>query len=129
MTWIIQTRPCERLKFKTPVVLLLLVIAFPAAAQITAAPAATSVDSTNTQAASIEPNADEVPDEVTETEIEEAIEADTDGSLDDSINSLDTKSVRKGVGLSADLRVGYFDFDIEGARVCNYYGASSSCAK
>jgi hypothetical protein len=69
---------------------LLLVIALPSAAQIT-----------------------DEPDKITESEIEEAIEADTDGSLDDSTNSIDSAGVLKGVGIRADLRVGYFDFEID----------------
>ena len=48
-----------------------------------------------------------------EIEIEEAIEADTDGSLDDSANSIDVRHVRDGIGLSLDVRVGYFQSEID----------------
>ena len=52
----------------------------------------------------------ESAEEKTESEIEEeeAIEADTDGSLDDSANSIDVRQLLDGVGLSLDVRVGYF---------------------
>ena len=53
----------------------------------------------------------EVESEITETEIEkeEAIEADTDGSLDDTMNSIDVREAQDGIGLSADIRVGHFE--------------------
>ena len=49
----------------------------------------------------------------TEIEIEEAIEADTDGSLDDSANSIDVRRVLDGIGMSLDVRVGYFQSEID----------------
>jgi len=72
---------------------LLLALALPATAQIT----------------------EESANESTEAEIEEeeAIEADTDGSLDDAANSIDVREELDGVGLSADVRVGYFESEID----------------
>jgi hypothetical protein len=72
---------------------LLLALALPAAAQVS----------------------DESATEITETEIaeEEAIEADTDGSLDDTMNSIDVREGLDGIGLSADVRVGYFEGEID----------------
>lgn len=60
-------------------------------------------------------NADESAAENTqsETEEEEAIEADSDGSLDDTMNSIDVREERDGVGVSADVRVGYFESEID----------------
>jgi hypothetical protein len=51
---------------------------------------------------------DEYTDEKTEIEIaeeEEAIESDSDGSLDDAMNSIDVKNKLEGVGLSGDIRI------------------------
>ena len=48
-----------------------------------------------------------------EEEEEEAIEADSDGSLDDASNSIDVRDVRDGIGVSVDARVGYFDTEID----------------
>ena len=58
---------------------------------------------------------DESESEFAEAEIEkeEAIEADTDGSLDDTMNSIDVRDEQDGIGLSADFRVGYFQWEIE----------------
>ncbi len=58
---------------------------------------------------------EEPAEEVTAAEIEEekAIEADTDGSLDDATNSIDVRDELDGVGVSADARVGYFQTDFE----------------
>ena len=58
---------------------------------------------------------DDFSDEKTETEIaeEEAIEADTDGSLDDATNSIDVRRVLHGIGLTADVRVGYSRSEID----------------
>jgi hypothetical protein len=72
---------------------LLLALALPAAAQTT----------------------EESAEEVTESAIEEeeAIEADTDGSLDDASNSIDIRDELDGVGVSADIRVGYFENEID----------------
>ena len=58
---------------------------------------------------------DESAEEITATEIaaEEAIEADTDGSLDDTMNSIDVRKRLDGLGLSADARVGYFQSEID----------------
>lgn len=60
-------------------------------------------------------NADESVAENTPSEIEEeqAIETDSDGSLDDTINSIDMREERDGVGVSADVRVGYFESEID----------------
>jgi len=71
----------------------LLALALPAAAQITEESA-----NDNTEA---------------EIEEEEAIEADTDGSLDDAANSIDVREELDGVGLSADVRAGYFESEID----------------
>jgi len=58
---------------------------------------------------------DESAEEISESEVaeEEAIEADTDGSLDDAVNSIEVREVPDGVGLSADVRVGYFESEID----------------
>ena len=74
-------------------VCLLLALALPATAQIT----------------------EESANENTEAEIaeEETIEADTDGSLDDAANSIDVREELDGVGLSLDVRVGYFESEID----------------
>ncbi len=58
---------------------------------------------------------DDFSDEKTETEIaeEEAIEADTDGSLDDATNSIDVRRVLHGIGLTADVSVGYSRSEID----------------
>lgn len=58
---------------------------------------------------------DEPAEEVTTSEIseEEAIEEDYDGSLDDATSSIDVKNVLEGLSLTADVRVGYFQFDLE----------------
>ena len=72
---------------------LLLALALPAAAQVS----------------------DESAEEITATEIaeDEAIEADTDGSLDDNLSSIDVIDKLDGLGLSADARVGYFQSEID----------------
>jgi len=44
---------------------------------------------------------------------QEAIEEDSDGSLDDATNSIDVKRVLIGIGLSTDIRVGYFESEID----------------
>ena len=56
-----------------------------------------------------------ISDEPTETEIEEeeAIESDSDGSLDDAMNSIDVRDKLEGVGISADVRFGYFESEID----------------
>jgi hypothetical protein len=74
-------------------VCLLLALALPAAAQMT----------------------EESANESTQAEIEEeeAIEADTDGSLDDAANSIDVRDEQDGVGLSFDVRAGYFESEID----------------
>jgi len=72
---------------------LLLILALPATAQIS------------------EESAEEVTE--SEAEEEEAIEADTDGSLDDASNSIDVRDDLDGVGVSADVRVGYFESEID----------------
>ena len=72
-------------------VFLLLALSLPATAQIAAEPT----------------------DEGTDLEIAEAIEADADGSLDDAANSIDVRMVPNGVGLSVDVRVGYFQSEID----------------
>jgi hypothetical protein len=81
---------------------LLLVLALPATAQ--------TIDESELEIIEAE-----VESEITETEIEkeEAIEADTDGSLDDTMNSIDVREERDGIGLSADIRVGYFEGEID----------------
>ncbi len=58
---------------------------------------------------------EESANDKTETEIEEeeAIEADTDGSLDDAANSIDVRKELDGVGLSLDVRAGYFESEID----------------
>ena len=71
----------------------MLALALPATAQIT-----TESDEEKTESA---------------IEIEEAIEADTDGSLDDSANSIDVRHVLDGIGMSLDVRVGYFQSEID----------------
>ena len=86
-----------RLKLNVISICLLLMLALPAAAQIT------------------EESTEESVEEVTESVIkeEEAIEADTDGSLDDASNSIDVRDELDGIGVSADIRVGYFDTEID----------------
>ena len=74
-------------------VCLLLALALPATAQITE-------ESANESTAA-------------EIEEEETIEADTDGSLDDAANSIDVRDELDGVGLSTDVRVGYFESEID----------------
>lgn len=58
---------------------------------------------------------DESAVESTPAEIaeEEAIEADSDGSLDDTMNSIDVIEGLDGVGRSLDIRVGYFQSEID----------------
>ncbi|MEE9597292.1 MAG: hypothetical protein V3V96_10995 [Acidiferrobacterales bacterium] len=82
-----------RLKLTAFKICLLLAVALPATAQIT----------------------EESAKEDMEPEIgeEEAIESDSDGSLDDAINSIDVIEVPDGVGLSADVRIGYFESEID----------------
>jgi hypothetical protein len=60
-------------------------------------------------------NADEFATENTESEVQEekAIEADSDGSLDDTLNSIDVQEEGEGVGVSADVRVGLFESEID----------------
>jgi len=86
-----------RLKLNEFKICLLLMLALPAMAQIAEEPA------------------EEPTEEITESEIEEeeAIEADTDGSLDDTMNSIDVREERDGVGVSVDVRVGYFESEID----------------
>ena len=86
-----------RLKLNVINICLLLMLALPAAAQIT------------------EESTEESVEEVTESAIkeEEAIEADTDGSLDDASNSIDVRDELDGIGVSADIRVGYFETEID----------------
>lgn len=59
--------------------------------------------------------AEDPAEEITESQMEEegAIEADSDGSLDDASNSIDVRKVRDGIGLSADVRVGYFETEFD----------------
>jgi hypothetical protein len=54
-------------------------------------------------------------EEKTESEIAEkkVEEADSDGSLDDATNSIDVDKILDGFGASADVRVGYFQTDID----------------
>jgi hypothetical protein len=87
------------LKIAYTIIGLLLALALPAAAQV----------------------GDESAPEITETEIaeEEAIEADTDGSLDDTMNSIDVREEQDGIGLSADVRVGYFDDEVDDGDATN----------
>jgi hypothetical protein len=89
------------LKFVILKVCLLLALALPATAQI----AEESIDE------SIEESAEEITE--SQTEEEEAIEADSDGSLDDTMNSIDVREERDGVGISVDVRVGYFESEID----------------
>jgi hypothetical protein len=86
-----------RLKLNVIKICLLLMLALPAVAQIA------------------EESTEESAEEVTESAIkeEEAIEADTDGSLDDASNSIDVRDELDGIGVSADIRVGYFDKEID----------------
>jgi hypothetical protein len=85
------------LKLNVIKICLLLMLALPAAAQIA------------------EESTEESAEEVTESAIKEveAIEADTDGSLDDASNSIDVRDELDGIGVSADIRVGYFDKEID----------------
>lgn len=87
-----ESRNCVviELKIKVPIAILLLMLALPSSAQDTGPPDEDSIESGVEQAASVESSSDEASDEITATEIEEAeaIEADMDGSLDDSIPSL-----------------------------------------
>jgi hypothetical protein len=82
-----------KLKLIVVKVCLLLALALPATAQITE-------ESANENTAA-------------EVEEEEAVAADTDGSLDDAANSIDVRDELDGVGLSADVRVGYFESEID----------------
>lgn len=52
---------------------------------------------------------------LTETEIAEleAIEEDSDGSLDDATNSIAAASTREGIGLRADVRIGFAESEID----------------
>lgn len=81
---------------------LFLVLALPATAQIS--------DESASEITEVE-----IESGITQAEIEkeEAIEADTDGSLDDTMNSIDVREGLDGIGLSADVRVGYFQWEIE----------------
>ena len=58
---------------------------------------------------------DESEGDDTESEIaeEEAIAADSDGSLDDASNSIDVRNVLEGVSVTADIRAGYFQSKID----------------
>jgi len=58
---------------------------------------------------------DEPAEELTDSEIEEeeTVAADTDGSLDDAANSIDVRDELDGVGVSVDVRVGYFEAEID----------------
>jgi len=82
-----------KLKFMVFKICLLLALALPAMAQIT----------------------EESAKENMEPEIaeEEASESDSDGSLDDAMSSIDVVEVPDGVGLSADVRIGYFESEID----------------
>ncbi len=82
-----------RLKLTAFKICLLLAVALPATAQIT----------------------EESAKEDMEPEIgeEEAIESDSDGSLDDAMSSIDVIEVPDGVGLSADVCIGYFESEID----------------
>lgn len=53
--------------------------------------------------------------ETTESEVaeEEAIAADYDGSLDDATGSIDVRRGLEGISLTADIRVGYFQSEID----------------
>ena len=53
-----------------------------------------------------------VETELTETE-EEAIEADTDGSLDDADSSIEIDEDQRGLSLRSDVRIGYSSFDVD----------------
>ena len=88
-------------------------LALPAFAQSTDEPA---VEKTEREIAVEEAIvAVKLSDEVTATEltVEEAIAEDTDGSIDDASNSIDVRTVRDGASLSADLRVGYSETEID----------------
>ena len=57
----------------------------------------------------------EAADGKTESEVteEEAIAADYDGSLDDATGSIDVREALEGISLTADVRVGYFQSEID----------------
>ncbi len=42
-----------------------------------------------------------------------AVAADSDGSLDDTANSIDVRNVRDGVSVTADIRAGYFESETD----------------
>jgi hypothetical protein len=90
---------------------LILLLALPATAQ--------TIDESDSEIAEVDIESEiieaEIEPEMTEAEIEkeEAIEADTDGSLDDTLNSIDVREELDGVGLSGDVRVGYFEDEID----------------
>jgi hypothetical protein len=59
--------------------------------------------------------ADDPEEEMVESEIaeQEAIEEDSDGSLDDSTSSIEVREVLDGVSMTADIRAGYFMSEID----------------
>jgi hypothetical protein len=67
-------------------------------------------------APSIAQTTDDVPaEELTEDQIaeEEAIAADSDGSLDDATSSIDVEKIVEGIGFSTDLRLAYAGTDVD----------------
>ena len=91
------TEKLVRLKLNVFKIILLMLLTLPAAAQIA------------------EESTEETAEEITESAIEEeeAIEADTDGSLDDATNSIDVREKLDGIGVWADIRAGYFEAEID----------------
>ncbi len=109
-----------KLKLTVFKICLLLALALPATAQIIEESATEDTEPEIAEEEAIEADSDGSLDEESAKEYmdpeiaeEEAIEADSDGSLDDAMSSIDVIEVPDGVGLSADVRIGYFDSEID----------------